>query len=170
MFLHARTIWTHLEQNNQAPSNYKTAGIKILNEFRGEMEKTFIELQLCSNHWKVDRIWINNYPSWLEHINKNKDPSRSKKRKAQSQEPINISSSDDEDDGLVNISQPGKKKQKGPQVKSPIIISDSPDQDQTSLPRPKPRKRQVRFIPFTLHTVQLTDRPYLANPIGYGSC
>jgi hypothetical protein len=60
----ARKIWNHFEHISITPVNWTTADLTLLVHFRAEMEKVFFELRLCSHHWKADRIWINNYPSW----------------------------------------------------------------------------------------------------------
>ena len=143
MFLHARSIWTQFDSAGQAPTSYKSAGISILNQFHSEMETNFAKLQLCSNHWKADRIWINNYPSWIENIIKKKNStSCSKKRKshnhAPAADPITLSSDEDSDD---NINQPALKKSKP--VSLGKAVTDAVKQDLPSLGRPKPHKLKV---------------------------
>jgi len=40
--------------------------------YHTEMESQFDELQLCSNHWKANQIWIYNYSSWYASAKNNK--------------------------------------------------------------------------------------------------
>lgn len=35
-----------------------------LDYFRARLESKFIELRLCQDHWKADKIWQENYSSW----------------------------------------------------------------------------------------------------------
>jgi hypothetical protein len=86
----ARKIWNHFERVSIAPANWTSADSTLLVHFCSEMEKQFFELQLCSHHWKAERIWINNYPSWHALTVKardtvpvsNKDTSVTKRRRA----------------------------------------------------------------------------------------
>jgi glycine cleavage system regulatory protein len=59
-------IWSLLARTTQLPTGYQTADVQVvvLTHYRNEIEAKFAELQLCSEHWKADRISIKNFSSW----------------------------------------------------------------------------------------------------------
>jgi hypothetical protein len=65
IYSHARRFWnTYLQKSGRFPSTYSALDLDTLGHFRSEMERHFLELRLCDNHWKADEIWIRNYHSW----------------------------------------------------------------------------------------------------------
>lgn len=61
----AHTFWQYLVDNNRAPKSFRKANLEVLTQYRNIMESSFECLRYCHNHWKVDQIWKNYYPSWI---------------------------------------------------------------------------------------------------------
>lgn len=51
--------------------------VTSLDYFHARMELKFPELQLCADHWKVDRIWTENFSSWAYTYKQAKKASQS---------------------------------------------------------------------------------------------
>jgi hypothetical protein len=65
IYSHARRFWnTYLQKSGRFPPTYSVLDLDTLGHFHSEMERHFLKLRLCDNHWKADEIWIRNYHSW----------------------------------------------------------------------------------------------------------
>ncbi|KAG6809263.1 hypothetical protein H0H92_000962 [Tricholoma furcatifolium] len=60
----ARRIWQSFADNNMHPTTWGRASQAVMAGYREEMERAFPLLALCDNHWKVDNIATESYPSW----------------------------------------------------------------------------------------------------------
>jgi len=59
-----RRTWITLRSIETDLKVYGNTNGFILNFFRAKLESTFQEFRLCANHWKADRVWIENFSSW----------------------------------------------------------------------------------------------------------
>jgi hypothetical protein len=82
IYKHARGIWSLLARTTQLPTGYQNADVVVLTHYRNEMEAKFPELQLCSEHWKADRVWIKNFSSWRKSYMKQQAKLEMKKEEA----------------------------------------------------------------------------------------
>jgi len=60
----ARRTWNTMSAFQIPLTTYRLAPVPTLDYFRARMESKFWELQLCTDHWKVDRVWKENFSSW----------------------------------------------------------------------------------------------------------
>ena len=60
----ARRIWVTMKDFNVPLKTETGVALPTLNYFRAMMESQFFELRLCADHWKVDRVWTENFSSW----------------------------------------------------------------------------------------------------------
>ncbi|KAG6807409.1 hypothetical protein H0H92_007647, partial [Tricholoma furcatifolium] len=60
----ARTIWQSFAESGILPSTWGKASREANHQYRKEMERAFPVLALCDDHWKVDTIATEAYPSW----------------------------------------------------------------------------------------------------------
>ena len=56
-----RATWRNMEDFNISMKSFTSMPATSLNYFRARMELMCPELQLCANHWKVDRLWKENF-------------------------------------------------------------------------------------------------------------
>jgi hypothetical protein len=80
--VHAQLIWNSFAQTGNPPAGYKMANIQYLTHYQNEMEKEFCILQLCTQYWKADHVWVLNYPSWLWNWEKKVQWHKEKKLKS----------------------------------------------------------------------------------------
>jgi len=57
----ARRVWTTLSSNGVLLRSYRGIQDRTLTYFRRAVETEFEELRLCSNHWKTDKLWKENF-------------------------------------------------------------------------------------------------------------
>lgn len=76
----ARTVWTTMALV-VGLDIYSKMPVTTLDYFRAKMESDHLELQLCANHWKADKLWKENFSSWKQsHQEKNSNgPARQRK-------------------------------------------------------------------------------------------
>lgn len=60
----ARHIWVTMRSFKIDFTVFRGTDLPTLDYFRARVETAFPELQLCANHWKADRLWMENYSSW----------------------------------------------------------------------------------------------------------
>lgn len=65
IFTMVRAYWQSLFENGRAPGVSSAVNLETKLHFRYLMESNFECLRYCNSHWKVERIWISYYPSWL---------------------------------------------------------------------------------------------------------
>jgi len=84
----SREFWNDLAAAGDFPASFRHATHTQLTAYRNLLENTFKFLARCEYHWKSDKVWMDNYGSWLRTAKKNSTDgapkSRSKKRKAPS--------------------------------------------------------------------------------------
>lgn len=57
----ARLAWTNLSTCGVSVGSYRECDEMTLSYFRRKVETDFQELRLCSNHWKADKLWMENF-------------------------------------------------------------------------------------------------------------
>ena len=57
----ARLVWKNLSTCGVSVGSYRESDEMTLSYFRRKVETEFQELRLCSNHWKADRLWMENF-------------------------------------------------------------------------------------------------------------
>ena len=57
----ARLAWTNLSTCGISLLSYRESDEMTLSYFRRKVETDFQELRLCSNHWKADKLWMENF-------------------------------------------------------------------------------------------------------------
>jgi hypothetical protein len=75
----ARKIWVHFYSEGKAPPKWGKATMDLEDWYTSEMERWWPVLWYCENHWKAQRIAINNYPQWYKTYSKNKSGEIGKK-------------------------------------------------------------------------------------------
>ena len=60
----ARRTWNTMVNFEVPLMTHKKIAVPALAYFRARMESMFLELRLCDNHWKADRLWQENFSSW----------------------------------------------------------------------------------------------------------
>jgi len=60
----ARHQWVTMRDYNVDVMIYTDTPMPTVDYFRAKMETTFPELQLCADHWKVKKLWMENFSSW----------------------------------------------------------------------------------------------------------
>ena len=63
----ASAFWKYLWDKDKAPATFRKVNLEVKIQWQMLMESNFKCLRYCDNHWKVDQVWINNYPSWLSN-------------------------------------------------------------------------------------------------------
>lgn len=64
---HAKRIWQEFLNVGVAPATWMKIDASANHQYQQQMEKDFPLLRLCEGHWKVERLAIDNYPSWRSH-------------------------------------------------------------------------------------------------------
>jgi len=60
----ARHHWVTMRDYNVDVMIYTDTPMPTVDYFRAKMETAFPELQLCADHWKVKKLWMENFSSW----------------------------------------------------------------------------------------------------------
>ena len=60
----ARHTWLTLKNCHVPLGSFRDTDERITSYFRRKVETEFDELRFCSNHWKADRLWMENFSSW----------------------------------------------------------------------------------------------------------
>ena len=60
----ARRTWFTMREFEIKLAPHGNMSIPTLDYFCAKMELSFLELKLCANHWKADKMWRENFSSW----------------------------------------------------------------------------------------------------------
>lgn len=60
----ARQTWVTMRSFRIDLTVFLGTPVPTVDYFRAKLESAFLELQLCADHWKVNRLWMENYSSW----------------------------------------------------------------------------------------------------------
>jgi len=71
----ARKTWSATRNYNVDFGVYSKTPADTLDCFRARMEIMFPEIQTCADHWKTDRLWIENFSSWIQTLHRPKKAS-----------------------------------------------------------------------------------------------
>ena len=82
LFGTARSYWRYLWDNGRAPKSFHETSIETRIQWRTLMESGFDCLRYCSNHWKVDQVWKNYYPTWRKGVLKDQREEKTSKQMA----------------------------------------------------------------------------------------
>ena len=66
----ARLAWTNLSACGVSVGSYQESDEMTLSYFRCKVETDYQELRLCSNHWKANRLWVENFTKGAQGGNK----------------------------------------------------------------------------------------------------
>ena len=61
---HMRRIWVSLEQKDSLPKRFCDLTTEALEFYRTNMYADFPYMKLCEGHWKVDKLWRENFSSY----------------------------------------------------------------------------------------------------------
>ncbi|KAG6839983.1 hypothetical protein C0991_009879 [Blastosporella zonata] len=71
---YVQSLWVSLAKHGLAPETWSSCTPEVANAFQAEMEHKFPILALCTNHWKSDWLWTENYLSWYSYdVKKNQE-------------------------------------------------------------------------------------------------
>lgn len=166
----AASFWQYLLDQNRAPKSFRKANVEVKLKWQMLMESSFECLRYCDNHWKVDQIWINNYPSWLKSaLRKIKEEEKRKEEerlRAEGGAPaavIDVDGSDNDDnddddddddeesgndeDGIGEVEEPNKNKggkRAPPEGGETNKSKRARVEESTPRPRPIPTKKRPR--------------------------
>jgi len=62
----ARKTWGATRHGRVTLGIYSHTPAGTLDYFRARMEMMFLELRLCADHWKTDKLWTENFSSWAK--------------------------------------------------------------------------------------------------------
>ena len=62
----AHKTWGAVRGGRVTLGIYSNTPADTLDYFRARMEMMFLELQLCADHWKTDKLWTENFSSWAK--------------------------------------------------------------------------------------------------------
>ena len=81
----ASAFWKYLWDKDKAPATFRKVNLEVKIQWQMLMESNFECLRYCDNHWKVDQVWINNYPSWLSNTRRAAKLAEQKKLKTKAE-------------------------------------------------------------------------------------
>ena len=64
----ARSLFAQLLQRNEAPITWGAAPLNVQTELVFKLEKEYPFLQLCTNHWKAEKVATNSYSQWYGRV------------------------------------------------------------------------------------------------------
>ncbi|OJT03603.1 hypothetical protein TRAPUB_5728 [Trametes pubescens] len=62
-----RSLWVKYRTQGTMPDTWSQAGADILEDFRTEMYRRYLELIYCKDHYKLALFAGDRYPSWIRH-------------------------------------------------------------------------------------------------------
>lgn len=62
----ARRTWITMRDFGIELVSFHDTPIPTRDYFRATMETQYIELRLCADHWKADKLWKENFSSWKQ--------------------------------------------------------------------------------------------------------
>ena len=75
----ARKIWARFYSKGKAPPKWGEAMMDLEDRYTSKIERRWPVLRYCENHWKAQRIAIDNYPQWYKTYSKKKSGEEGKK-------------------------------------------------------------------------------------------
>lgn len=166
----AASFWQYLLDNDRAPKNFRQTNIEIKLQWQILMESNFECLRYCDNHWKVDQLWINYYPSWLKtalrKIKEEKARLQAEQEAADAVIDVDDDNEDeddeDDDDDVVETSKSRKNKRGPPDSgetnKSKRVRVEEPREPTPPPPAPaKATTKRARVRTLYLSVVCITE-------------
>lgn len=170
----AASFWQYLLDKKRVPKTFRLANIETKLKWQTLMESSFECLRYCDNHWKVDQIWINYFPSWFKTALRKIEEDKAKK--AAENTVIDVDDDDDNDeeddeeeednnddgDGNEDIEEAnrGRKNKRGPPDNSETSKSKrarvEPEKS-TPPPPPAPTTRRARVCTLYSSTICVTN-------------
>ncbi|KAI0244934.1 hypothetical protein BJV78DRAFT_1290244 [Lactifluus subvellereus] len=99
----ARGLWKDLLQWGHASPQWGKLGYTVRTWYERKMEAKHQELHLCSDHWKVNYIATQIYPSWIRQQHKDSDDKTEKLDATQAPVKKRLKSAAPEDSEATNI-------------------------------------------------------------------